>query len=320
MSDRVTQSMPLRVQFSAVSVFDHLTPASGKTIAITISKNGGAFINPSAGPTVATEVWPSAAPSVGVIVAGALGARTYSVVVTMTGPTGSETIVSPAAVAVIGANDLAVVTGPAAFAGMLGWNCYCDILGDGSRTKQNAGPIPFGTLLVEPVTGFTNTGAVASVIGLGLYYVDLTALDTATLGPFVVRGFEATIDTVDTSYVIAVPERAQIRPRNSAWVRGSRPTVQVKFYDSLDGLLDPPALVCKVLDNFENETVWTYGIDAALVRDAAGVYHARVLLDTTLPQGRYTVRFEAKDPAGVVLVAAETVLKTISDYCPVRAI
>lgn len=35
---------------------DHITPATGKTVAITISKNGGAFANPNAGATNATEV------------------------------------------------------------------------------------------------------------------------------------------------------------------------------------------------------------------------------------------------------------------------
>lgn len=35
---------------------DHVTAATGKTVAITISKNGSAFANPSAGATNATEV------------------------------------------------------------------------------------------------------------------------------------------------------------------------------------------------------------------------------------------------------------------------
>lgn len=35
---------------------DHVSPATGKTVAITISKNGGAFGNPNAGATNATEV------------------------------------------------------------------------------------------------------------------------------------------------------------------------------------------------------------------------------------------------------------------------
>lgn len=35
---------------------DHVTAATGKTVAITISKNGGAFGNPNVGATIATEV------------------------------------------------------------------------------------------------------------------------------------------------------------------------------------------------------------------------------------------------------------------------
>lgn len=35
---------------------DHISPATGKTVAIVISKNGGAFGNPNAGATNATEV------------------------------------------------------------------------------------------------------------------------------------------------------------------------------------------------------------------------------------------------------------------------
>lgn len=42
--------------FKAYLSSDHVTEATGKTIAITISKNGGAFGNPNAGATNATEV------------------------------------------------------------------------------------------------------------------------------------------------------------------------------------------------------------------------------------------------------------------------
>ena len=46
----------LLVVFRAYLASDHTTPATGKTIAITISKNGGAFGNPNAGATNATEI------------------------------------------------------------------------------------------------------------------------------------------------------------------------------------------------------------------------------------------------------------------------
>jgi hypothetical protein len=44
------------VVFKAYLASDHTTEATGKTIAITISKNGGAFGNPNAGATNATEI------------------------------------------------------------------------------------------------------------------------------------------------------------------------------------------------------------------------------------------------------------------------
>lgn len=56
MPERIPQSATLRVQFPAYLSSDHISNATGKTIAITISKNGGAFGNPSAGATNATEV------------------------------------------------------------------------------------------------------------------------------------------------------------------------------------------------------------------------------------------------------------------------
>lgn len=49
-------STSLLVVFRAYLASDHVTPATGKTIAITISKNGGAFGNPNAGATNATEI------------------------------------------------------------------------------------------------------------------------------------------------------------------------------------------------------------------------------------------------------------------------
>ena len=49
-------STSLTVVFRAYLASDHVTPATGKTIAITISKNGGAFGNPNAGATNATEL------------------------------------------------------------------------------------------------------------------------------------------------------------------------------------------------------------------------------------------------------------------------
>lgn len=54
--ERIPQSVAKRVAFPAVLASDHYTIATGKTIAITISKNAAAFGNPSGGATNATEI------------------------------------------------------------------------------------------------------------------------------------------------------------------------------------------------------------------------------------------------------------------------
>lgn len=55
MSD-IVQSVAFRVPLKAYLSSDHISPATGKTLAVVISKNGGAFANPSAGATNATEI------------------------------------------------------------------------------------------------------------------------------------------------------------------------------------------------------------------------------------------------------------------------
>jgi hypothetical protein len=52
----IPQSTAFLVVFKAYLASDHVTEATGKTIAITISKNGGAFGNPAAGALNATEI------------------------------------------------------------------------------------------------------------------------------------------------------------------------------------------------------------------------------------------------------------------------
>src|SRR5476649_1665775 len=56
MPERIPQSVTIDVPLYAVLASDHITPATGKTIVITISKNKAAFGNPSAGSTNATEI------------------------------------------------------------------------------------------------------------------------------------------------------------------------------------------------------------------------------------------------------------------------
>ena len=56
MAERVPQSIAMEVMFMAYLASDHITPATGKTISITISKNHGALANPNAGATNATAI------------------------------------------------------------------------------------------------------------------------------------------------------------------------------------------------------------------------------------------------------------------------
>lgn len=56
MAERIPQSATIRIPLQAYLSTDHVSPATGKTIAITISKNGAAYGNPSGGATNATEI------------------------------------------------------------------------------------------------------------------------------------------------------------------------------------------------------------------------------------------------------------------------
>ncbi len=56
MGEKIDNGTSPKIPLYLVLASDHLTPATSKTLAITISKNGAAFGNPSAGATNATEV------------------------------------------------------------------------------------------------------------------------------------------------------------------------------------------------------------------------------------------------------------------------
>lgn len=53
---RVNQGSTPTVMLKLFDSSDHISPATGKTVAITISKDGSAFANPNAGATNATEI------------------------------------------------------------------------------------------------------------------------------------------------------------------------------------------------------------------------------------------------------------------------
>lgn len=56
MTVRTPQSTSRVYMLKAYLSSDHVSPATGKTIAVVLSKNGGAFANPNAGATNATEI------------------------------------------------------------------------------------------------------------------------------------------------------------------------------------------------------------------------------------------------------------------------
>jgi hypothetical protein len=53
---RIPQSQAISIPFRAVLTSDHVSAATGKTIGVTISKNGAGFVNGSAGAQNATEI------------------------------------------------------------------------------------------------------------------------------------------------------------------------------------------------------------------------------------------------------------------------
>jgi hypothetical protein len=56
MPEQIYQNLARRVLLKAYLSSDHLSPGTGKTIPVQISKNAAAFGNPSAGATNATEI------------------------------------------------------------------------------------------------------------------------------------------------------------------------------------------------------------------------------------------------------------------------
>jgi hypothetical protein len=56
MPERIPQSATIRVPLQVFLSADHVTPGTGLTIPITISKNGAAYGNPSGGATNAVEI------------------------------------------------------------------------------------------------------------------------------------------------------------------------------------------------------------------------------------------------------------------------
>jgi hypothetical protein len=74
---------------------------------------------------------------------------------------------------------------------------------------------------------------------------------------------------------------------------------RAQFFDEFGVALDPPSVVAKVQTPEGVETSYTYGVDAAVVRETLGVYHLWI---ETLTAGIYVCRWKGD---GSVRVANE---------------
>jgi hypothetical protein len=97
-------------------------------------------------------------PTLGSSSGGALGARKYSAVFTLTNAYGETKPSQPASLS-IAPSHLATVAPAGSTVDATGWNAYVDILGGTAYTLQNTTPIALTATLTEALTGFTNTGA-----------------------------------------------------------------------------------------------------------------------------------------------------------------
>jgi len=71
---------------------------------------------------------------------------------------------------------------------------------------------------------------------------------------------------------------------------GDRVRLSGAFTDAAGGYHDPTAVYCWYSDPSGNETTLEHGVDAALVQDATGQYHADVDVDEA---GRWPYRWYA---------------------------
>jgi hypothetical protein len=60
--------------------------------------------------------------------------------------------------------------------------------------------------------------------------------------------------------------------------------------DLTGALADPTTLICRIADPSGNVTVYTFGVDAELVKDATGQYYVDQVIDEA---GLWRYRFEA---------------------------
>ncbi len=105
--------------------------------------------------TIVSITDPVAATVITNVVSGALAQHTVIAAYTLVTDSGTETLISPTATAVIPVNDVASVTSPSWVNGAIGWNCYCADT-TGRLAKQNQEPLEFGTPFIEDDSGIVD--------------------------------------------------------------------------------------------------------------------------------------------------------------------
>jgi hypothetical protein len=101
-------------------------------------------------------------------------------------------------------------------------------------------------------------------------------------------------------------------PRSN-FVRGNTPRVYIELLDADKQPVDPTTLIFKYQAEGVQETVLTYGVDAAIVRESTGKFYALLYLDTDAISNKYFCRWEGTGVLGVN-IAAEIVIDTSSQY------
>ncbi len=81
------------------------------------------------------------------------------------------------------------------------------------------------------------------------------------------------------------------------WVAGETARISIAITDPAGGAVDPAALRLRVRSPAAVATLYTYGVDALVIKDSVGVYRADIVLATG---GVWAWRWEADTPSGVV--------------------
>lgn len=84
---------------------------------------------------------------------------------------------------------------------------------------------------------------------------------------------------------------------------GDRIRSSVEFRTTAGALTNPTTIIFRYKDPSENITILTYGVDAAVIRDATGQYHVDVDIDEA---GTWHYRWEG---TGVLVGAVENWFK-----------